>query len=71
MCPFLTLIYLCFPKKVPVPTVASKPTTSKGIDLEAEGTINGVGVYSYDLDEISDKPWLKPGMEIILCRVQG
>ena len=39
---------------------APKPV-SKGIDLEAEGTINGVGVYSYDVDELSEKPWLKPG----------
>ena len=37
---------------------------SKGIDIEAVGTINGQSVYEFDLDSIleRDRPWRKPGI---------
>ena len=37
--------------------------TTKGIDIEAQGTINGVPVYEFDLNSIEneEKPWRKPG----------
>lgn len=39
---------------------------TKGIDLEAVGTISGVPVYEFDLDNLQaeDKPWRKPGEDI-------
>ncbi|XP_071846164.1 uncharacterized protein [Apostichopus japonicus] len=40
------------------------PKPEKTLDLEAEGTINGVGVYSFDLDTAQEKPWNKPGADI-------
>ncbi|KAK7503807.1 hypothetical protein BaRGS_00004930 [Batillaria attramentaria] len=45
----------------------SKPSlATKGIDIEAQGTINGVPVYEFDLDSIQneEKPWRKPGADI-------
>ncbi|MGH0149632.1 UNVERIFIED_CONTAM: hypothetical protein FKN15_056907 [Acipenser sinensis] len=33
---------------------------SKGIDLEAPGSINGVPLLEVDLDSFEDKPWRKP-----------
>lgn len=37
--------------------------TTKGVDVDAIGTINGVSTYDFDLDGIQaeDKPWRKPG----------
>ncbi|CAG2249346.1 FIP1 [Mytilus edulis] len=37
--------------------------TTKGVDVEAVGSINGVPTYDFDLDGIQaeDKPWRKPG----------
>ena len=48
-----------------VATTTGKPP-SKGVDLEAVGSINGVPVYEFDIDalKIEDKPWRKPGNEI-------
>ena len=46
---------------------AAKPTTAtKGLDIEAQGTINGVPVYEFDLNTIEneEKPWRKPGENI-------
>lgn len=43
----------------PRPTVAA--ATVKGIDINAEGEIDGVPTYDVDLDTLTDKPWLKPG----------
>lgn len=46
---------------------ASRGTTStgttKGVDVDAVGTINGVPTYDFDLDglQADDKPWRKPG----------
>lgn len=37
------------------------PKPEKTLDLEAEGTINGVGVYSFETDSVPEKPWNKPG----------
>ena len=35
----------------------------KGLDVEAQGTINGFPVYEFDLHTIEndEKPWRKPG----------
>ena len=49
---------------VPILVAASalqKVAPVKGVDMEVEGTINGVGVYSFDVDAVIDKPWRKPG----------
>ena len=40
-----------------------KAQPTKGIDLEAQGIINGQSVYEYDTEALKyeDKPWKKPG----------
>lgn len=45
--------------------VKSAPV-SKGVDLEAQGVINGVPTLDFDLQDIKDedKPWRKPGADI-------
>ena len=45
---------------------ATKPNL-KGVDLESVGSINGVPIFDYDLDSIKleDKPWRKPGADIM------
>jgi len=44
------------------PSAINKPA-SKGVDLDAVGSINGVPVYEFDIDslKVEDKPWRKPG----------
>ncbi|XP_041080887.1 pre-mRNA 3'-end-processing factor FIP1-like isoform X2 [Polyodon spathula] len=37
---------------------------SKGIDLEAPGSINGVPLLEVDVDSFEDKPWRKPGADL-------
>ena len=41
--------------------VKAQPT--KGIDLDAQGTINGQPVFEFEPDSLQydDKPWKKPG----------
>jgi pre-mRNA 3'-end-processing factor FIP1 len=34
---------------------------SKHLDLNAEGTVNGVGIYEFDMESVEEKPWRKPG----------
>ncbi|CAF3690056.1 unnamed protein product [Adineta steineri] len=51
-----------------VPIMASKLPTTRGIDLDAQGVINGKPTYEYDIlnaykDE--EKPWKKPGADIV------
>lgn len=45
-------------------TTTKPAVTTKGLDIEAQGTINGIPVYEFDLDSIKneDKPWRKPGL---------
>ncbi|KAH9509967.1 hypothetical protein Btru_044746 [Bulinus truncatus] len=51
-------------------TAATAPTkpapATKGLDIEAVGTINGTPVYDFDLNSLStdDMPWRKPGADI-------
>ena len=35
----------------------------KGVDPDAEGIVNGVSVFEFNLDSLKDeeKPWRKPG----------
>ncbi|XP_048839463.1 pre-mRNA 3'-end-processing factor FIP1-like isoform X1 [Brienomyrus brachyistius] len=37
---------------------------SKGIDMEAVGSINGLPVVEVDIDIFEDKPWRKPGADL-------
>ncbi|XP_051878056.1 pre-mRNA 3'-end-processing factor FIP1-like isoform X3 [Pristis pectinata] len=37
---------------------------SRGIDLDAPGSINGIPVIEADLDSFEDKPWRKPGADL-------
>ncbi|XP_067903452.1 pre-mRNA 3'-end-processing factor FIP1-like isoform X4 [Heterodontus francisci] len=37
---------------------------SRGIDLDAPGSINGIPVIEADLDLFEDKPWRKPGADL-------
>lgn len=37
---------------------------SRGIDLDAPGSINGIPVIETDLDTFEDKPWRKPGADL-------
>ncbi len=48
----------------PVPASAMQKVAVKGVDMDVEGTINGVGVYSFDVDSVVDKPWRKPGADL-------
>ncbi|XP_041359762.1 pre-mRNA 3'-end-processing factor FIP1-like [Gigantopelta aegis] len=47
-------------------TSVQKGASGKGLDIEAQGTINGVPVYEFDLSSLKteDKPWNKPGADI-------
>uniref|UniRef100_A0A8D0BDC2 Pre-mRNA 3'-end-processing factor FIP1 n=1 Tax=Salvator merianae TaxID=96440 RepID=A0A8D0BDC2_SALMN len=36
----------------------------KGVDLDAQGSINGVPLLEVDLDSFEDKPWRKPGADL-------
>ncbi len=42
----------------------AKPAPAKGIDIHAEGTIDGTPIYEFDLAklDVEQKPWRKPGM---------
>ena len=48
-------------------SAGQKPGTTgpgvKGVDPEAEGIVNGVSVFEFNLDTLKDeeKPWRKPG----------
>ncbi|UJR14689.1 hypothetical protein I4U23_001682 [Adineta vaga] len=49
------------------PVIPPKPQVTRGIDLDAQGMINGQSTYEHDLmnaykDE--EKPWKKPGADI-------
>uniref|UniRef100_A0A2C9LDK7 Pre-mRNA polyadenylation factor Fip1 domain-containing protein n=1 Tax=Biomphalaria glabrata TaxID=6526 RepID=A0A2C9LDK7_BIOGL len=47
--------------------VPTKPApATKGLDIEAVGTINGTPVYDFDLNSLStdEMPWRKPGADI-------
>lgn len=33
-------------------------------DFESVGTINGVAAHEFNLDNLEDKPWRKPGADI-------
>ncbi|XP_070197792.1 pre-mRNA 3'-end-processing factor FIP1-like isoform X2 [Littorina saxatilis] len=51
----------------PAAATGTKPAgTAKGIDIDAQGTINSVPVYEFDLNSIEaeEKPWRKPGADI-------
>uniref|UniRef100_UPI00398E650E pre-mRNA 3'-end-processing factor FIP1-like isoform X3 n=1 Tax=Pristiophorus japonicus TaxID=55135 RepID=UPI00398E650E len=37
---------------------------SRGIDLDAPGSINGIPVLEADMDVFEDKPWRKPGADL-------
>ncbi|KAL8579895.1 hypothetical protein ACOMHN_039682 [Nucella lapillus] len=47
-------------------TPAKPAAATKGLDVEAQGTINGVPVYEFDLNSLEneEKPWRKPGADI-------
>lgn len=55
------LIYVFYLLPIDTSVTVLPPKPEKTLDLEAEGTINGVGVYSFDLDTSQEKPWNKPG----------
>ena len=46
-------------------TQAPATVPSKGVDVEAVGSINGVPTYDFDLDSLDEKPWRKPGNKSI------
>lgn len=39
---------------------------TKGVDVDGEGTVNGIPLYEFSLDTLrdEDKPWRKPGADI-------
>ncbi|EDO34677.1 predicted protein [Nematostella vectensis] len=68
-----SMIKICAPYATPVNwnfkggAAASKATPgagSKTVDVNAEGTVNGVGIYEYDLESSEEKPWRQPGADI-------
>lgn len=60
-------MHIIFPTDTSVTVLPPKP--EKTLDLEAEGTINGEGVYSFDLESVQEKPWNKPGRCLIFAVV--
>ncbi|XP_030837155.1 pre-mRNA 3'-end-processing factor FIP1-like [Strongylocentrotus purpuratus] len=46
------------------PAVSHPKPVGKGLDIEAESNVNGVGLYSYELEAQEDKPWRKPGADL-------
>ena len=45
-----------------------KPQAPRGIDLDAQGVINGQSTYEYDMANAykdDEKPWKKPGASLI------
>ena len=47
----------------PRPAVTVKTASAKTLDIDAEGEINGVGTFDYDIDSLKQEemPWRKPG----------
>ena len=47
----------------PRPAVTVKTASAKTLDIDAEGEINGVGTFDYDIDLLKQEemPWKKPG----------
>lgn len=43
-----------------------KAATTKGLDVNAEGEIDGVPTYDYDIESINveERPWRKPGADL-------
>lgn len=37
---------------------------TKGLDIDAIGSINGVPSYDFSLDTLEEKPWCKPGADL-------
>lgn len=51
-----------------VPAMPVKPQAPRGIDLDAQGVINGQPTYEYDMANAykdDEKPWKKPGAPLI------
>lgn len=46
------------------PAVTVKAAVTKTIDINAEGEVNGVGTFDYDIEslKLEEMPWRKPGM---------
>lgn len=44
--------------------VPSSAKTTKGLDIDSVGNVNGVPLYDFNLDTMEDKPWRKPGADI-------
>jgi hypothetical protein len=47
------------------PVIPPKPQATRGIDLDAQGVINGQPTYEHDLMNSykdDEKPWKKPGL---------
>jgi hypothetical protein len=51
------------------PVIPPKPQVIRGVDLDAQGLINGQSTYEHDLNSYKEdeKPWKKPGLIEILC----
>ena len=47
----------------PRPAATVKTASAKTLDINAEGEINGVGTFDYDIDLLKQEemPWKKPG----------
>lgn len=58
------------PRRFPGTPAAARPRpnvtvkAAKGVDLNAEGEIDGVPTYDFDIESIKveDRPWRKPGI---------
>lgn len=48
------------------PVIPPKPQAIRGVDLDAQGMINGQPTYEHDLmnayKDDNEKPWKKPGL---------
>jgi len=51
----------------PRPNVTVKTASTKALDINAEGEINGVPTYDFDLDnlKLDEMPWRKPGKALL------
>ncbi|KAJ7986498.1 hypothetical protein DPEC_G00340500 [Dallia pectoralis] len=45
-------------------THASAGPKPKGVDLDAQGSVNGIPVLEVDMETLEEKPWRKPGSDL-------
>ena len=57
----------------PLSTTKVALTAKTAMDVDSQGTINGIPTYEFDLDSLpaEDKPWRNPGENLMMIGVSG